>query len=94
MAKLRVGINGFGRIGRVLFRAGFEQFDVVGINSLDSLEGNAHLLKYDSAHGRFDADVKTDGENLIVNGKKIHVTKHKNPADIPWKDWGVDLVLE
>ncbi|QDK36988.1 type I glyceraldehyde-3-phosphate dehydrogenase [Bdellovibrio sp. NC01] len=94
MAKLRVGINGFGRIGRVLFRAGFEHFDIVGINSLDSLQGNAHLLKYDSAHGRFDADVKTDGENLIVNGKKIHVSKHKNPADIPWKDWGVDLVLE
>ena len=91
---MKLAINGFGRIGRVLFRAGFEQFDVVGINSLDSLEGNAHLLKYDSAHGRFDADVKTDGENLIVNGKKIHVTKHKNPADIPWKDWGVDLVLE
>lgn len=94
MSKLRVGINGFGRIGRVLFRAGFEKFEIVGINSLDSIEGNAHLLKYDSAHGIFDADVNHDGENLIVNGKKIHVSKHRNPADIPWKAWGVDLVLE
>lgn len=94
MSKLRVGINGFGRIGRVLFRAGFEKLEIVGINSLDSLEGNAHLLKYDSAHGVFGADVKTDGENLVVNGKKVHVSKHKNPAEIPWKDWGVDLVLE
>lgn len=94
MSKLRVGINGFGRIGRVLFRAGFEKFDIVGINSLDSLEGNAHLLKYDSAHGVFNADVSTEGHNLIVNGKKIHVSKSRNPAEIAWKDWGVDLVLE
>jgi glyceraldehyde-3-phosphate dehydrogenase, type I len=94
MSKLRVGINGFGRIGRVLFRAGFEQFDVVGINSLDSIEGNAHLLKYDSVHGVFGGDVSTEGHDLIVNGKKIHVTKHRNPAEIPWKAWDVDLVLE
>lgn len=94
MAKLRVGINGFGRIGRVLFRAGFENLEIVGINSLDSLEGNAHLLKYDSAHGVFNADVSTEGENLVVNGKKIAVTKHRNPAEIPWKKWGVDMVLE
>lgn len=94
MAKLRVGINGFGRIGRVLFRAGFENLDIVAINSLDSLEGNAHLLKYDSAHGIFDAEVSTDGEGLVVNGKKIAITKHRNPAEIPWKKWGVDMVLE
>lgn len=94
MSKLRVGINGFGRIGRVLFRAGFEKFDIVGINSLDSIEGDAHLLKYDSAHGVFGADVSTEGHNLIVNDKKIHVSKTRNPADVPWKDWGVDLVLE
>lgn len=94
MSKLRVGINGFGRIGRVLFRAGHEKLDIVGINSLDSIEGNAHLLKFDSSHGIFSGDVKTDGENLVVNGKKIHVSKHKNPAEIPWKAWGVDMVLE
>lgn len=94
MAKLRVGINGFGRIGRVLFRAGFEKFDIVGINSLDSNEGVAHLLKYDSAHGIFDGDVSFDENSITVKGKRIPVSKTKNPAEIPWKDWGVDLVLE
>ncbi|MEN0058327.1 MAG: type I glyceraldehyde-3-phosphate dehydrogenase [Bdellovibrio sp.] len=94
MSKLRVGINGFGRIGRVLFRAGFEKLDIVGINSLDSIEGDAHLLKYDSAHGVFGADVSTEGHNLVVNGKKIHVSKTRNPAEVPWKEWGVDVVLE
>jgi glyceraldehyde 3-phosphate dehydrogenase len=94
MAKLRVGINGFGRIGRVLFRAGFEELEIVGINSLDSIEGNAHLLKYDSAHGIFSGTVGTEGENLVVNGKKIPVSKVRNPAEVPWKQWGVDLVLE
>ncbi|MNJ98468.1 Glyceraldehyde-3-phosphate dehydrogenase [compost metagenome] len=94
MSKLRVGINGFGRIGRVLFRAGFEKLDIVAINSLDSLEGDAHLLKYDSAHGIFNADVSTDEKHLIVNGKKINVSKTRNPAEIPWKDLGVDIVLE
>lgn len=93
-SKLRVGINGFGRIGRVLYRAGFEKFDIVGINTLDSLEGNVHLLKYDSTHGRFNADVSSDGKDMIVNGNKIKVANSKNPAEIPWKDWGVDLVLE
>lgn len=94
MAKLRVGINGFGRIGRVLFRAGFEELEFVGINSLDSLDGVAHLLKYDSAHGIFKGDVGHDEKNMIVNGKKIPVTAVKNPAEIPWKAWGCDLVLE
>lgn len=94
MAKLRVGINGFGRIGRVLFRAGFDELEIVGINSLDSLDGVAHLLKYDSTHGIFKGDVGHDEKNLIVNGKKIPVAASKNPAEIPWKDWGVDLVLE
>lgn len=94
MSKLRIGINGFGRIGRVFFRAGFDKLDIVGINSLDSIEGIAHLLKYDSAHGTWDADVSHDGENLIVNGKKIHISKTRNPAEIPWKDWGVEVVVE
>ncbi|MFZ4404282.1 MAG: type I glyceraldehyde-3-phosphate dehydrogenase [Pseudobdellovibrionaceae bacterium] len=94
MAKLRVGINGFGRIGRILFRAGFEKLDIVGINSLDDIDGVAHLLKYDSAHGIYNKDVSHDGKSLIVEGKKIHFSKSKNPAEIPWKDWGVDIVLE
>lgn len=94
MAKLKVGINGFGRIGRVFFRAALEKFDVVGINSLDSLDGTAHLLKYDSTHGTFKADVSHDEKNLIVNGKKIPFTAVKNPAEIPWKTYGADLILE
>lgn len=94
MSKVRVGINGFGRIGRVLFRAGFEKLDFVGINSLDSLEGTVHLLKYDSTHGIFNADVSHDGSNLIVNGKKIPFSSQKDPAQIPWKTWGCDLVFE
>lgn len=94
MAKLKVGINGFGRIGRVFFRAGFEKLDIVGINSLDSIEGIAHLLKYDSSHGIFPADVSFDEKHLIVNGKKIPVSQTKDPAQIPWKAWGVEMVME
>lgn len=94
MSKIRVGINGFGRIGRVLFREGFEKLEIVGINSLDSIEGSAHLLKYDSSHGIFEGDVSVSGQALKVNGKEVKYSSSKNPAEIPWKDWGVDLVLE
>jgi glyceraldehyde 3-phosphate dehydrogenase len=94
MAKVRVGINGFGRIGRVLFREGYKDLEIVGINNLDSLKGSAHLLKYDSSHGIFDAEVSYNEKDLIVNGKTIKYTSTKNPAEIPWKEWGVDVVLE
>lgn len=97
MAKLKVGINGMGRIGRVLYRALIDrraEIEVVGMNNLDSLDGLAHLLKYDSTHGIFDAEVKTEGTHLVVNGAKIPVTKIKSPAEIPWKEMGVDLVWE
>ncbi|MBC7467386.1 MAG: type I glyceraldehyde-3-phosphate dehydrogenase [Bdellovibrio sp.] len=94
MSKMKVGINGFGRIGRIFFRAGFEKLDITGINSLDSAEGMAHLLKYDSSHGVWDADVTSEENFLIVNGKKIAVSNQKDPANIPWKDMGVELVME
>ncbi len=94
MSSMKIGINGFGRIGKVFFRAGFHKLDIAGINSLDDLDGMVHLLKYDSAHGIWDAEVSHDGENLIVNGKKIPVSKTKDPGQIPWKQWGVDLVME
>jgi glyceraldehyde 3-phosphate dehydrogenase len=94
MKKLKVGINGFGRIGRVLFRAGFDTLDIVGINNLDSLEGSVHLLKYDSTHGIFAGEVSHNEKSLLVNGKTINYSSVKNPAEIPWKDWGVDVVLE
>lgn len=94
MAKIRVGINGFGRIGRVLFRLGFDQFEFVGINNLDSVEGSAHLLKYDSTHGTFPHEVRSEGNFMFVDGKKIPMSAEKDPSKIPWKDWGCDLVLE
>ena len=92
--KVKVGINGFGRIGRILFRLGFDDVEIVGINSLDSIEGAAHLLKYDSSHGTFKRDVKVEGNHLIVDGKRIGYSAKKNPAEIPWKDWGADIVPE
>ncbi len=94
MAKVRVGINGFGRIGRVLFRAGFQDLEIVGINNLDSIKGAAHLLKYDSSHGILNADVSYNENELLVNGKAIPYSSTRNPEEIPWKKWGVDVVLE
>ncbi|OFZ29020.1 MAG: type I glyceraldehyde-3-phosphate dehydrogenase [Bdellovibrionales bacterium RIFCSPHIGHO2_01_FULL_40_29] len=92
--KIKVGINGFGRIGRIFFRAGFEKLDIVGINSLDNAAGMAHLLKYDSSHGIFEGDVSHEDNILIVNGKRIPVSQCKDPAQIPWKSMGVELVME
>jgi len=89
-----VGINGFGRIGRLAFRAGFDDLEIAGINSLDAAKGVAHLLKYDSTHGRYSKRVEYDEKNLIVDGRRIPISAHKNPAEIPWKDMGVDLVFE
>jgi glyceraldehyde 3-phosphate dehydrogenase len=98
MAKVRVGINGFGRIGRVLMRAGLHDLDFVGINDLGSPQQAAHLLKYDSTHGIFSADVSLQGEgtgsNLVINGKKIPLSASKDPSQIPWKAWGADIVID
>lgn len=92
--KIRVAINGFGRIGRVLFRTGFDDLEIVAVNDLSGLETAAHLLKYDSTHGIYKNDVSTEGQNLIVNGKKIALCSTKNPAELPWKAHNVDVVLE
>lgn len=99
MAKVKVGINGFGRIGRVLFRAAYEQgltekLEIVGINNLGDAETTAHLLKYDSTHGIFSADVKHGEKHIVVNGKQIPLSSVRDPSLIPWKDWGCDIVLE
>lgn len=98
MAKVRVGINGFGRIGRVFFRQAFEQVEIVGINDLGGPALAAHLLKYDSTHGIFKADVSVQGEGaaakLVVNGKAIPLSASKDPAGIPWKAWGADIVID
>ncbi len=94
---IRVGINGFGRIGRNVYRAGFHNRDIefVAINDLPvPMEVHAHLLKYDSILGTFDADVKVQGDSLNVGGKILKILNFKDPAQIPWGDLGVDIVVE
>jgi glyceraldehyde 3-phosphate dehydrogenase (phosphorylating) len=96
MSTVKVAINGFGRIGRLVYRQIYKMdgIDVVAINDLTSPKVLAHLLKYDSAQGRFDADVKSSENSIIVNGEEVKIYAQKNPAEIPWKDHGVDVVLE
>ena len=96
MSTVKVAINGFGRIGRLVYRQIYkmEGIDVVAINDLTSPKVLAHLLKYDSAQGRFDQDVKATEHSIIVNGDEIKIYTQKNPAEIPWKDHDVDVVLE
>ena len=96
MSTIKVAINGFGRIGRLVYRQIYkmEGIDVVAINDLTSPKVLAHLLKYDSAQGRFDADVKATDDSIIVNGDAVKIYAQKNPADIPWKSHEVDVVLE
>lgn len=93
---IRVGINGFGRIGRMVFRAMSERtgFDVVAINDLTDSATLAHLLKYDSVHGRYDHPVEAVNGGLAVNGSKIEIVSERDPADLAWGDLGVDLVVE
>jgi glyceraldehyde 3-phosphate dehydrogenase len=96
---IRVAINGYGRIGRMILRAHYESgkrhdLAIVAINDLGDAKTNAHLTKYDTAHGRFPGTVEVDGENLLVNGDRIRVCAQKDPAQLPWKDLGVDVVLE
>ena len=93
---IRLGINGFGRIGRQVLRAmqGDKEFEVVAINDLTDSKTLAYLLKYDSVHGTFKGDVKADADGLVVNGKKIRVLAEKDPAKLPWGDLKADVVLE
>lgn len=94
---IKVGINGFGRIGRMAFRAiskEFSNIEVVGINDLLDADYLAYMLKYDSVHGNFDGDIAVDGNNLVVNGKKIRLTAERDPADLKWGDVGADLIIE
>jgi len=93
---LKVGINGFGRIGRLMFRASMnhEAYEVVAINDLTDNATLAHLLKYDSNYGIFQHDVGVKGDNLSVDGKEIRVLSEKDPACLPWKEMGVDIVIE
>ncbi|MCE5228791.1 type I glyceraldehyde-3-phosphate dehydrogenase [bacterium] len=93
---VKIGINGFGRIGRLVFRAALEdkEVEVVGINDLADNKALAHLLKYDSTHGKLPYEVSSDAEGIIVNGKKIPVSMEKDPANLPWAKLGVDIAIE
>ncbi len=94
---IKVGINGFGRIGRMVFRAAVKSFadiEIVGINDLLDPDYLAYMLKYDSVHGRFDHDVKIEGNTLVVDGKKIRLTAEKDPANLKWNEVGADVVVE
>jgi glyceraldehyde 3-phosphate dehydrogenase len=96
---IKVAINGYGRIGRNIMRAHYESgkrhpIDIIAINDLGNAETNAHLTRYDTAHGRFNGTVEVDGESMVVNGDRIKVLAMRNPAELPWGKLGVDVVLE
>jgi glyceraldehyde 3-phosphate dehydrogenase len=94
---IKVGINGFGRIGRMVFRAvakDFKDIEIVGINDLLDADYLAYMLKYDSVHGRFDGEVTSDANNMIVDGRKIRLTAERDPADLKWGDVGAEIVID
>jgi glyceraldehyde 3-phosphate dehydrogenase len=93
---MRIAINGFGRIGRIFFRQvfGSADIDVAAINDLGAIENLSYLLKYDSVYGRYNKIVESNGSNLIVNDKEIKFLNEKNPENLPWKDFGIDIVVE
>ena len=95
---IKVGINGFGRIGRNVFRSAVQNFgndiEIVGINDLLEPDYLAYMLQYDSVHGRFGAEVSVDGDHLVVNGKRIRLTQERDPANLKWDAVGADVVIE
>jgi glyceraldehyde 3-phosphate dehydrogenase len=96
---IRIAINGYGRIGRNILRAHYEggkahPIEIVAINDLGDAQTNAHLTRYDTAHGRFSGTVSVEGDSMVVNGDRIRVLADRNPAALPWGDLGVDVVLE
>ena len=92
----KIAINGFGRIGRAFFRSSYDvsDFEIVAINDITSPETLAHLLKYDSVHGIFEADVEATENSIIVNGKEIRIFAERDPENLPWKELEVSVVLE
>jgi len=96
MSTIKVGINGFGRIGRLVFRAAVKQsnVEIVGINDLIDVDYMAYMLKYDSVHGRFDGEVSVADGKLVVNGKKIRVSAERNPADLKWNEVGAEYIVD
>jgi len=96
MAKIKVAINGFGRIGRLTFRAMSKNpnIEVVALNDLTNTKTLAHLLKYDSIHGKYPGTINVDGDSIVVDGNKLKVYAERSPANLPWKELGVDVVIE
>src|ERR1700759_953190 len=96
---IKVGINGYGRIGRNVLRALYEsgrtsEIQIVAINDLGDANTNAHLTRYDTAHGKFPGKVSVDGDSMVVNGGRIRVLAQRDPSKLPWGELGVDTVLE
>lgn len=96
MKKINVAINGFGRIGRVFFKVAFTNpnINIVAINDITDSKTLAHLLKYDSVHGKFDGEIKHDNDHIYVNGKEVKIFAAKDPENLPWKTLGIDIVIE
>ena len=94
LKKIKVGINGFGRIGRCLFRLALDDLDIVAVNSRSSIEMAGHLLKYDSVHGIYGKNISTKKDVIQIDEKQIAYCSHSHPSEIPWSKWGVDWVLE
>ena len=96
MSKIRVGINGFGRIGRLVFRAAMENknVEVVGINDLIETDYLSYMLRYDTTHGKFKGSVSTEGNNLVVNGNKIRITSEKEPSNLKWAEINAEYIVE
>jgi len=94
--KIKVAINGFGRIGRATFKIAYErdELEIVAVNDLGSIDSLTYLLKYDSVYGMWPHDIKNDGQNIIVDGKKIKFISSKDPSGLPWKDLDIDVVVE
>jgi len=92
----KVAINGFGRIGRLSFKALLNKtnVDIVAINDLTDPHTLAHLLKFDSIHGKFNGTVAVEGDSLVINGKNIKILAERDPANLPWRELGIDIVLE
>src|SRR4051794_40788354 len=93
---VKVGINGFGRIGRNVFRQALKsnEVEIVAVNDLTDANMLAHLLKYDSVHGKLDEEVSVNGKNIVVGGKEIKVLSERDPANLGWGDLGVEIVIE
>ncbi len=96
MGNIKVAINGFGRIGRITYRSllNKKNIDVIAVNDLTDCKTLAHLLKYDSVHGKFPGEVYADGNNIVINGKRIRVYSEKDPEKLPWKELGISIVIE